>query len=200
MTQLHTHTHTYAHTHACTRTFFFISFPLWFIPGYWIQFPGLYSRTLFIHSICDWFLLLSLRLPVHPVPTPPHLVNHKFALYVHECFRFVDRFVCVIFSILHVSDTGCTFKMETIETTGSDDILDIGYERRKESRMDQGFWLCKLEAWGMDLDVIWEFGSTNILDFYFMVWFQVKTTPSTSLPRSTQRWRQDYIQVGIVLH
>ena len=85
------------------------------------------------------------------MPTPPHLGNHKFALYVHECFRFVDRSIRVIFSILHVSDTGCTFK---IETTGSDDVLDIGYERRKESRMDQGFWLCKLEAWGMGLDVI----------------------------------------------
>lgn len=53
-----------------------------------------------------------------------------------------------------MSDAGCALKIETIETTGSDDIRDIGCERRKESRMDQGFWLCKLEEWGVDLDVI----------------------------------------------
>ena len=30
------------------------SFPLWFITGYWILFPGLYSRTLlFIYPICN---------------------------------------------------------------------------------------------------------------------------------------------------
>ena len=36
----------YTHTHS-----FSYAFPLRFIPGYWIQFPVLYSRTLFIHPI-----------------------------------------------------------------------------------------------------------------------------------------------------
>ena len=34
-------------------------FPLWFITGYWIEFPVLYSRTsLFIHPICNSLHLL----------------------------------------------------------------------------------------------------------------------------------------------
>ena len=31
--------------------FYYYSFPVWFITGYWIEFPVLYSRTLFIHLI-----------------------------------------------------------------------------------------------------------------------------------------------------
>ena len=35
------------------------SFPLWFIIGYWIEFPELYSKTLlFFHSICNSLHLL----------------------------------------------------------------------------------------------------------------------------------------------
>ena len=35
---------------------FSYSFPLWFITGYWLQFPVLYSRTLlFTHPICNRF-------------------------------------------------------------------------------------------------------------------------------------------------
>ena len=61
------------------------SFPLWLIPGDWIQFPVLHSRTLpFIHSKCN-----SLHLPTpnsHSITLPPCLPlgNHKSDLYVCE--------------------------------------------------------------------------------------------------------------------
>ena len=46
VTQFYTHIH----------SFLKYSFPLWFIPGYWMWFPALYSRTLlFIHSKCYTF-------------------------------------------------------------------------------------------------------------------------------------------------
>ena len=47
----------YIHIHLL----FQYSFPLWFIPGDWIQFPVLYSRTLaFIHSPCNSLSLFLL--------------------------------------------------------------------------------------------------------------------------------------------
>ena len=63
------------------------SSPLWFISGYRIQLPVLYSgNLLFISSVC-----ISLHMPIpnsqsipcstHPLP---HLGNHKSVLYVHE--------------------------------------------------------------------------------------------------------------------
>ena len=54
---------------------FSYSFPLWFITGYWIQFPVLYSRTLlFIHLIHNSLHLLipnsqSIS-PLLPLPKP----------------------------------------------------------------------------------------------------------------------------------
>ena len=42
----------------CILSLFKCFFPLWFITGYSVWFPVLYSRTLFIHSKCD-----SLHLP-----------------------------------------------------------------------------------------------------------------------------------------
>ena len=37
---------------------FSYSFPLWFITGYWIEFPVLYGRNLFIYSVySDGFLM-----------------------------------------------------------------------------------------------------------------------------------------------
>ena len=42
----------------CVHSFLF-SFPLWFIPGDWIQFSVLHSRTSFISSRCNSFHLLS---------------------------------------------------------------------------------------------------------------------------------------------
>ena len=43
----------YIYTHTHIRIPFLYSFPLWFIPGYWIDFLVLYSRTsLFIH----WYI------------------------------------------------------------------------------------------------------------------------------------------------
>ena len=48
------------HTYVCIHiSIFLYSFPLYFISGYWIQFPVLYNRTLwFIHPICNSLHLL----------------------------------------------------------------------------------------------------------------------------------------------
>ena len=40
-----------------TYTFSY-SFPLWFVTGYWIWFPVLYSKTLFIHPVYNSLYLL----------------------------------------------------------------------------------------------------------------------------------------------
>ena len=54
---MRTHTHTYTLTH----TFPFLYLPLWSIPGDWIWFPVLYSRTLLlIHSKCHSLHLLPI--------------------------------------------------------------------------------------------------------------------------------------------
>ena len=58
---------------------FSYSFPLWFITGYWIQFPVLYRRTLLsIHPIySSLYLLIPNSQPIPPPPPtpshPPHL-------------------------------------------------------------------------------------------------------------------------------
>jgi len=75
------------------------SFPLWFITGYWIYFPVLYSRTLlFIHPIYN-----SLHLLIQtPNPFFPHPSATTGLFCV--CFCFVQKFISVIFYILHISD------------------------------------------------------------------------------------------------
>ena len=83
---------------------FSYSCPLWFITGYWIYFPVLYSRTLlFIHSI---YKSLHLLTPIsHSIPPPtPLLGNHNFSLCLWNCFCFIDNFIHVIVQIPHVSD------------------------------------------------------------------------------------------------
>ena len=171
-----------SYTHTCTHTHTYIhSFSYFFHYGLSqdIEYSSL-CYTVGPCSVCNsvctsvcTYILYEIGFFCSPsdsqsIPAPPHLGTTSLFCCPWVCFCFVDRFICVIFSILHISDTGCTFKIETIETTGSDDILDIGYGRRKESRTYQGSWLCKLEEWSMDLDVIWEFGSTKILYLYLM--------------------------------
>ena len=56
----------YIYTHS-----FLYPFPLWFITGYGIEFPVLYSRTLlFIHPICHSLHLLT-QTPSTSLPHPP---------------------------------------------------------------------------------------------------------------------------------
>lgn len=69
----------YIYTHS-----FSYSFPLWFISGYWIQFPVLYSRTLFIHPVCK-----SLRGPSIPPPLSARLAVVT-RLFLRLCVCFVD--------------------------------------------------------------------------------------------------------------
>ena len=61
--------------------FFFYSFPLWFITGYWIQFPMLYSRALFIHPIYN-----SLPLLIPNSQTQPSIdgVRYLFHQNIHS--------------------------------------------------------------------------------------------------------------------
>ena len=58
--QLYTYVHSFSY-----------SFPLWFITEYWLEFPGLYSRTLlFVHPVCNSLHLLTLN--SHSISAPPH--------------------------------------------------------------------------------------------------------------------------------
>ena len=84
---------------------FLYSFPLWFITGYWIEFPVLYSRTLlFIHSIStSLHLLIPTSTPSLPHPPPPWQPS-VCSLCPWFCFCFIDKFICVIFQIPHISD------------------------------------------------------------------------------------------------
>ena len=78
--------HTHTHTHTCIRTYtcsFSYSSPLWFITGCWTQFPVLYSRTLFIHSIYNSLQLIPSSRSVSS-PLALLIGNHKSVLYVCE--------------------------------------------------------------------------------------------------------------------
>ena len=84
---------------------FSCSFPLWFITGCWIQFPMRYSRTLlFIHAMYTSLHLLIPKLPLLPFLTllPPATTVCSLCLWF--CLCFIDKFMCVIVEIPHVSD------------------------------------------------------------------------------------------------
>ena len=80
---IHTHIHTYSVIHVytyilsytyiymyiCIYIYSFSHFlPLWFITGYWMQSPVLFSRTLFIHSTCNSLYLLVTNFQSFPPP------------------------------------------------------------------------------------------------------------------------------------
>ena len=72
-------------TQSYIYTFFKCFFPSWSMPGDWIQFTELYSRTLlFIHSKCNSLHLLTLNSQSIPPPSPLLLGKHTSVLYVHE--------------------------------------------------------------------------------------------------------------------
>ena len=58
------------------------------------------STSLFILTICNSLYLLTLV--SHSFPSPWQTQVHSSCQWV--CFRFIDRFICVIFQIPHVSD------------------------------------------------------------------------------------------------
>ena len=73
-------------------------FPLWFIPGYWIEFPVLYNRTLlFIHPIYHGLHLLIPNSQSFPPTPPPPWQPWVCSQYLWVCFCFIDMFICVIF-------------------------------------------------------------------------------------------------------
>ena len=95
--------------HKVTQIFLYIHpfvyyFPLWPIPGDWIYFPGLQSKTiLFIHSKCNschWLNPHSQSIPLPPSfsMTSARPVSLSVNLY------FVDRFLSAIFQIPHIID------------------------------------------------------------------------------------------------
>ena len=57
--------------------FFSYSFLLWFIMGYWIQFPVLYSRGLFIHPIYNSLHLLIPNSQTQPSIDGVHYLFHQ---------------------------------------------------------------------------------------------------------------------------
>ena len=72
-TQLYMYIHTYSVIHIymyiCIYIYSFSHFlPLWFITGYWMQSPVLFSRTLFIHSTCNSLYLLVTNFQSFPPP------------------------------------------------------------------------------------------------------------------------------------
>ena len=72
---------------------FSYSFPLWFITGYWIWFPVLYSRTLSLsHPLCN-----SLHLLIPNSQSIPPRRQQVCSLCLCICFCFVDKFICVIY-------------------------------------------------------------------------------------------------------
>ena len=76
----------------------FIFFPLWFITGYWMQIPVLYSQTLlFTHPIYNRFRLLILRFQSIPLLLLLPLGKHKSLLCVWVCFCFIDRLCQILF-------------------------------------------------------------------------------------------------------
>ena len=75
------------------------SFPLWFITGYWIELPVLYSRILlFIHPIYNSLQLLTPNSQSFSPRTPPTPWQPQvWSLCLWVCFCFIDRFICVAF-------------------------------------------------------------------------------------------------------
>ena len=85
-------------TQSCTHMFFSIMA----CQGRLNRVPcALHIRTLFIHPLYNSLHLLipnSQSIPPHP------LGNHKFILSVCESVCFIDKFICVLFEIPHISD------------------------------------------------------------------------------------------------
>jgi len=88
----------------------YFSYPLWFITGYWIYFPVLYSRTLlFIHSIYNSLYLLtpkshSFHPPPHSPPWQPKVCSLCLwvCLCYFLCFPFcsIDLYFCTCASTI----------------------------------------------------------------------------------------------------
>ena len=78
------------------------SFPLWFITGYWIQFPVLYRWTLFIHAICNTLHLLIPNSQSIPSYIPPPLATTSlfsvsvglFRRLMHLCHILDPTYKC----------------------------------------------------------------------------------------------------------
>ena len=78
-------------------TFFLHSFPLWFIPGYWIQFLMLYNRTLLFSLlyviICICLSLTAATPPSIPPPRQPQVCS--LCLWVCFCYVLACPTLCV---------------------------------------------------------------------------------------------------------
>ena len=79
------------------------SLPLWFITGYWIWFPVLYSRTsLFIHSLYNSLHLLTPN--SHSIPPPPpsplaitSLFSMSVSLFLFYRYVHLYRILVLVF-------------------------------------------------------------------------------------------------------
>ena len=82
---------------------FSYSFPLWSIIGDWIWFPVLYGRTLwFIYFLFSnlYLIILNPNLSLfHPL-SPLVTISCLLCLWIF----FINKFICVIFYVPHISD------------------------------------------------------------------------------------------------
>ena len=78
------------------------SSPLRFITGRCIQFPVLSSRSCRLSTV--YILQFAFANPELLLHHPPPRGNHKSILYVWEAVCFLDKFICVLFWIPHISD------------------------------------------------------------------------------------------------
>ena len=101
------YTHTHTHTHICTLLFSYY-LPSCSIPRDWIWFPGLYSRTSWlIHSECNSLHLLTPNSQSIPFTLPAPWQSQVCSPCLWVCFCSVDRFICAIFSIAHITYKWC---------------------------------------------------------------------------------------------
>ena len=97
------HIYTYIHTHTHTHSFLYY-FPLWFITRYWIQFPMVYSKILFIHSIYTSLYnicCIFLRWWIYLLLTEYRLLKlsisqmDSFHMWLHTCIKVEGKPYCL---------------------------------------------------------------------------------------------------------
>ena len=96
----------YEYIHA--YIFFFILYAIMVCYRLWNTIPCAMQQDLVIHSLYNSLhLLTSDSQSTPPPPFFPLATTGLFSLWV--CFCFVDKFICIIFQIPHVSDRCLSF-------------------------------------------------------------------------------------------
>ena len=80
------------------------SFPIQVITEYWIEFLVLYSRSLLIIYYIYQCIYVNPNLLIYPTPCLSSLVTISLFSKSVSRFCFVNKFICIIFQILRISD------------------------------------------------------------------------------------------------